>query len=697
MVEVEQLVVGARLGGKAARGRVFVLGHLAHVNGARKHAIIPVAGVVRAEDMRGDVHTNLVPGVAAVAVGIGGVDGRAVNVATEPLAERARHRDAQHPRLRAFHIARAPPRIVGGSERLVGGKRRVEREIPAGERESVSVVGRVLRAGGGVVAGVVAPGRLHDLHRHLVGRDGRVRLVGSGGRAVARHARHLAENLRVHDRDARSVELGLGAARENVGELDGIEVAVTVVQRLKTRRVILVVLERAVVLPPQHTAMIAQRGIAGTVFVPPLVGIAPGKVLAGRLIGGRAVGVAPARRRAVGDRDHLRGRREPRFLEVHARLRPDNGRVRAPLRRQTQRLSVGAQIAAQRASRPRIRDQFVVVAIETAVVALGVPPRGITVDELHRARQVVGNGERGARGTHRRVARPLHVVRRAHVGVKVRAAEAVGAVERVGARVPTALVSVLVGRLAGNERERAVEHLPPIGVLHARGRKARLVQERVHIHERRAVVHRRGPHARARGGVAASRERVHVDASRVVVVAGRVSVGMPVLTHAREIRGLRARRARPRLPHVLEHLGEAVHSGGHIEPQLDGVAHLHAHGAVVGQIDRRHLGAPIGHDRAGPLAAVVGVDDPLDAEQCETGRLGGGLRVHVVEGLAVAVGGIALGSHVVVHGAAHITRHLRRIVFGHAGHLQLHTVGARVENVLAEYVFPPEVRFEAIG
>ena len=166
VVEVEQLVVGARLGGHALGGRVLVGRHVAGVHRAGEHAVVPGARVVGAEDVRGDVHVDLVAGVAAVAVGVGGVGGLVVDVAAEPLAQRLAHGDAQHPGLGALHIGCAAGAGVGGGHRLVGGERRVGGQVGGAQGEAVAVVGRVLRVGRRVVARVVAPGRLHHFHVH---------------------------------------------------------------------------------------------------------------------------------------------------------------------------------------------------------------------------------------------------------------------------------------------------------------------------------------------------------------------------------------------------------------------------------------------------------------------------------------------------------------------------------------------------
>ena len=453
-------------------------------------------------------------------------------------------------------------------------------------------------------------------------------------------------------------------------------------------------------MAPQHAAVIAHGAAVGPVLVPPLVGIAARQVLALRLVGRRPIGVAAGGHAAVGNGDHLRSCGQPRLLQVHAGLRPHDGRSRAPLGGQLGGHPLVVGVGAQHTAGARPGDQLVVVAIISAVIAIRVPARAVAVDQLHVPGQIVGDKLRRAAGAQGRVTRPLHVVRGAHIAIQVGAAMAIGAVQAVGPGVPAVLAGILVRRLAGNEGERAVEHLPPVGILHARGREARLVHQRVHIHQHRAVVHIGRADTGARGGIAAARQRVHVDAAGVVVPARvLVGIGVPVLAHTREVHRLGALRARPCLRRVTVHLGQPVYGRSHIEPQLDGVAHFHAHGAGVGQIHRRHLGAPVGHDGAGALAVVAGIHHPLDAEQGKARLSGRRDGVHIVEGLArgPAVGGVALRCHVVVHSTADIGVQLGSVGLGHPGHLHLHAVGARIQHVLAEHVLPADVLLQALG
>ena len=271
-----------------------------------EQAVVPGLVLVVAEDVAGHVHAHL---VAAGRVALGQGEGRRIGGggcgrrAAEPLAEILLHGDFQHPGLARLGVGGAahlggighdaiavhlvaggvagPLRLHGG----VGGRLGMGGQI-AGRRHDVALAvdGRILLGAGGIVAVVVAVGRLDDLDIDEIGGDGLVGLVHVGRAVVGRLARvhgvavdvlgtaalaHAVDGLQKlgrHLHGAVRVQNRLHAARHDVGELDAVEVAVAVVVGGQLTYVVLAKLQGVLVLAELDLRIVVQLVVGEVVL-----------------------------------------------------------------------------------------------------------------------------------------------------------------------------------------------------------------------------------------------------------------------------------------------------------------------------------------------------------------------------------------------------------------------------------------------
>ena len=232
VIVVVHLVIGARAARLLAGG--LVLAHLLRrvVPRTRQHAVVPPLVLIVAEHVGGNVHLDLVAAQIAVEnrlqgfgvlvvlapgadeIGVGGVGGRHIDAATEPLGQILLHLDLQHPRLGAVAVADRLVRRTLGAHRRIGALRGVGGLGDARSRAARARQVRILHRTGRVITGRGARRRLHDLQLHKIGDiDPLAAREGILG-VVATHAR----------RGLQQVHLGLDAPGQT-GEIVRVDAA----------------------------------------------------------------------------------------------------------------------------------------------------------------------------------------------------------------------------------------------------------------------------------------------------------------------------------------------------------------------------------------------------------------------------------------------------------------------------------------
>ena len=329
VVVIEDAVIGGRLTGLLPRLERSRRAHRGGVHRTHQHAVVPHFRFVVAEHVGPDVHLQLVAAhlvgvgepVHIHRIGVGRVLGRAVAVTTVPLAQSLAHRHADDPGLRGVAVRLAlmarvarlgfhqlvqaagigavlgtaghvlTRHIVASLGRHVGVGAGLG--IARGRAACTAQVG-ILHGGGSVVASVLAVGRLEHLHLHeVVGNSLEFRrrigvgskIAGNGGGLGQQLGRHLLLHELRGDIQVGQVgavvgllDLGLDAARHDVGELHAVQIAIAVVVGGQAAREVLVVLERGVVLVALDAAVVPfHLGPAvpspQIVFVPSDVGV----------------------------------------------------------------------------------------------------------------------------------------------------------------------------------------------------------------------------------------------------------------------------------------------------------------------------------------------------------------------------------------------------------------------------------------
>ena len=546
-----------------------------------------------------------------------------------------------------------------------------------------------MRIARGVIAPVGAVRRLDHFHLVRAFVDD-VEFVGQGGvlgsiavpcRLGKHPGAHVEHRRRKHaalgnrGKVGALGERGFHAARHHIDHFHAVERAVAVIQRLKARREILVVLQ-GVFITVEHDALIAmQRTVSAFAFIVELfMGVAHGVAVAARQIHalvfiGRALG-----------RHHAARRRKPGAAQAHARLAPHQRRGAFPVVFE---------------GRARLGHEHV----EITVVVFGIRAvisRGARRDQQNVARQPV------RRAAARRIAHHLHIVLGAHIIIQEYAI-----IARGPPRPPRCCT--------GNERIRGIKHLPQVGLGGQIARERRLVQQRVHVHE--LVLVADAHHAGISVAPKAFAHAVHETAVDIV------------FADAREIRraavGVGSQIA------VLVEPGarQAVDGRFHLEPHLDRIADLHADRRAVFMNERdaiqieTRLGADVlrtrvdirkrfftrsstvhhaqGRFRIRHRAAVVGRLRAGNALHLQLGTLGFGLfgTQRILTGISAVLGAFvrALGS------ASGLARSLALDTFGAFARL-LGRFGnirdAVFEHIVALGVGPAHVqhaRFEHVG
>ena len=473
-----------------------------------EQAVVPGLVLVVAEDMAGQVHAQLVA-ARSIAIGQGGGRrigcGRRSGGAAEPLAEILLHGDLQHPGLArlgvggAAHLAgighdalavllvaggvALPFRLHGG----VGGFLRMGREV-GGSRHDIALAidRRILLVAGGVVAVVVAVGRLDDLDIDEPGGNGLVGLIHIGGAVIGFrtgvhgvavdvlgapalvHVAHGLQQLGRHLHGAVLVENRLHAAGHNVGELDAVEVAVAVVVGGQLAYVVLAELEGVLVLAELDLRIIVQL-VVGEVVLAVVVNVlrriavvhvrAAGndRVAHGRArgaggherVGGVAAGglviVVHVGRAVlvVEGAHHLGGGGQPRLLHVQAGLRPHErggGHLGGRILGHRNRGALGCGLGCRRggqgigdAARKLEGERVARVVARGGAAAGAQGPLVLRHERELRGQPCLGRGHRGGgRGARGEVAHLLLVVGRDDVGIHVLPVGARGAVVVAG-------------------------------------------------------------------------------------------------------------------------------------------------------------------------------------------------------------------------------------------------------------------------
>ena len=534
------------------------------------------------------------------------------------------------------------------------------------------------------------------------------------------------------------IYLGLYAARHDVRELHAVQVAVTVIVGGQAAGEVLVVLKRGeelVALDAASVPLHVLPGIGAVVDVPAHRGI-----LAPLIV---ALGLNIAVHIAVGIGNHLGRGGQPGLLQVHAGLAPYQRRcgvagagVGHLFAHLLAIFAAGDGVAHNAVAQhvlvpvahPAHRKGAAAIAYQAEQAATGARHAVAVVDavavraEVGAAHRVpvliagrggqhtgadggggtghnalgIGHGSAGRNGG--AVAHDLLVARHPHVlvqeGPRVGVGPVATAVRAGVVDVPVAgIVGIVVLLYAGDVHQRAVEHLPQVGLLGLVAAESRLVHEVVHVHGSILVDHANGAvplldkaHTEVVvvEGVGAGRrvQRVHA-----AVPAGAVGivVGVIVLAHAGEVGRLEAGIA-PRVqqiahpgnapPHV--HLRKAVDGCLHREPQLDDVAHFHAGGAGLYLIDRTTCLVDIRHNRACRIGHRA-IGHPLNLEGDEMGAITRIAWIHIAE---IAIRGAGV---LAIH---HVTAHVLLPSLVDSGHLQLHAAGTTRQHILIIAVGP---------
>ena len=571
VIDVEHVVIracGARFSGRLVVPR------------SHEQTVVPGAVFVVREHMARNFHVDLISAVG-IGVGVGSVGLRRIDGAAEPFAQIVLDRDFENPRLRAFRVACA---FAVGAFRLLRFVHRVIRRRrgivlrAVGEHVADIVAGGVLRIARRVVAAIVAVRRLQ--HFDGIGVGGNVdEDVGQRGvfRVIAvpalllkhagLHVEHRRRKRTAFD-DRGKVrplgERGLHAARHHVDHLHAVERAVAVIERLQTRREVLVVLQHGIVAVEHDSLRVVDVvAFADLIFVgldirlmriAHDIGIAAASVGALLFVALRVAGFERARRG------------KPGAAQMQARLAPYQRRGDAPvafegrtgIRHELMEVSVVFVVLLQ------ILRFLLQVALLIFVRREKPRIRGKRIHEI----VAVGHA--------RRVARLLGGAFGFHVGVEEHV---------VVARFAFRFVHLSVDRRPGNIGIGRIEGFPSVGLRGLVARKRRFVHQGVHVHELRGGSDL--PHVIGSGNA-------EIGAEAVDVVLGAVPEFRVVFADPREKRrgavGIGCQIA----VLVERYARKPVRFRLHRERDLDPVADFHAHGRAVGalvgdavQIERR--------------------------------------------------------------------------------------------------------------